>query len=153
VIYIYNILRTLCTMGPLCHVWLFLPSSLLLHEAVVASSAGDPLVILLPAWRAGPSPIPPTRVDPISLGFQAPSYLSVRYSTYTLLVRKGMTTSTKCMFNSRYFFSGLRHGSPFLKWRAFFLYTFFTDSKKFASAKNVQYNCYECTSMQCVHVI
>ncbi len=70
-------------MGPLCHAWFFFLSSLLLHEAVVCSSAGDQLLILLPAWRARSSPIPPNRVDPISLGLQAPSYLSVGY-TYVL---------------------------------------------------------------------
>jgi hypothetical protein len=36
---------------------------------------------LLSAWGAGPSLIPPTLVDPISLGFQATSHLSVGYST------------------------------------------------------------------------
>ncbi len=66
-------------MGPLCHAWLFFPSSQLLHEAVVSSSAGDQLLILLSAWGAGPSPIPPARVDPISLRLQAPSHLSVGY--------------------------------------------------------------------------
>jgi hypothetical protein len=50
---------------------------MLLHEAVAPSSAGDQLLILLPAWRAGPSPIPPTRVDPIFLRVQAPSRFSV----------------------------------------------------------------------------
>ncbi len=56
---IRNVLRTLCTMGPLCHAWLFFPSSLLLYEAVVSSSAGDQLLILLPAWGARPSPHSP----------------------------------------------------------------------------------------------
>jgi hypothetical protein len=66
-------------MGPLCHASFFFPSSLLLHEAVV-SSAGDQLLSLLSAWRPGPSPIPPTRVDPISLRLQAPSHFFVRYN-------------------------------------------------------------------------
>ncbi len=70
----------LCTMGPLSHAWLFFPSSLLLHEAVVSSSAGDQLLILLSPWGAGPSPIPPTRVDPISLRLQAPSHFFVGYN-------------------------------------------------------------------------
>jgi hypothetical protein len=65
-------------MGPLCHAWLF-PSSLLLHEDVALSSAGDQLLILLPAWRAGPSPISPTQVDPISLRVLAPSRFLVGY--------------------------------------------------------------------------
>jgi hypothetical protein len=52
----------------------------LLHEAVVSSSAGDELLILLSAWGARPSPIPPTRVDPISLILQAPSHFSVWYN-------------------------------------------------------------------------
>ncbi len=77
VINIHNVLCTLCTVGPLRHTWLFFPSSLLLHEAVVPSSAGDPLLILFSAWGARPSPIPPTQVDPISLTLQAPSHFSV----------------------------------------------------------------------------
>ncbi len=64
-------------MGPLCHAWLFFPSYLSLHKAGASSSAGDQLLILVPAWRAGPSPIPPTWVDPISLRLQAPSCFSV----------------------------------------------------------------------------
>ncbi len=72
-------LRTLCTMGPLCHAWLFFPSSLLLHKAVASSSAGDQLFILFPALRARTSPIPPTWVDPISLRLQAPSHFSVKH--------------------------------------------------------------------------
>jgi hypothetical protein len=64
-------------MGPFCHAWIFFQSSLSLHEAVASSSAGDQLLILFPAWGAGPSPIPPTRVDPISLRLHEPSRFSV----------------------------------------------------------------------------
>jgi hypothetical protein len=46
-------------MGPLCHAWLFFLSSLLLHEAVAPSSAGDQLLILFPAGGLGPPPFPP----------------------------------------------------------------------------------------------
>jgi hypothetical protein len=77
-------LRTLCMMGPLCHAGLFFPSSLLLNGSVAPSSAGDQLLILLPTWRAGPSPIPPTRVDPISLRVQASSPFFVGYTCYDL---------------------------------------------------------------------
>jgi hypothetical protein len=72
-------LNTLCTMGLLCHVWLFSQSSYLLHESVTPSSAADQLLILLLIWRVGPSPIPP-QVDPISLRLQAPSRFFVGYS-------------------------------------------------------------------------
>jgi hypothetical protein len=75
-------LHTLCTMGPLCHAWLFFPSSLLLHEAVVSSSADDQLLILLSAWGAGTSPIPPSWADPISLRLQIPLLFSVGYKLY-----------------------------------------------------------------------
>jgi hypothetical protein len=44
------------------------------------SSAAVQLLILLPAWRAGPSLIPPSRVDPISLRVQAPSRFFIGYS-------------------------------------------------------------------------
>ncbi len=55
-IYIWNgnysqWLHTLWTMGPPCH-------ARLLHESVASSSASDQLLILLPAYRAGPSPLP-----------------------------------------------------------------------------------------------
>jgi hypothetical protein len=71
----------------LCARWILFvthdSSSVLLHEAVAPSSAGDQLFILLPAWRAGPSPIPPTRVDPISLRVQAPSRFSVGHNIFS----------------------------------------------------------------------
>ncbi len=54
----------------------------LLHEIVASFSAADQLLILPPAWRAGPSPIPPPRVDPISLRVQAPSHLFVSHSCH-----------------------------------------------------------------------
>ncbi len=44
------------------------------------SSAADQLLILLPAWRAGPSPIPLPRVDPISLRVHAPTRSLVGYT-------------------------------------------------------------------------
>jgi hypothetical protein len=43
------------------------------------SSAADQLLILLLAWRAGPSPIPPSWVDPISLRVQAPTCFLIGY--------------------------------------------------------------------------
>ncbi len=67
-------------MGPPCHAILFFQSSWLLHESVAPSSAADQLHISLPAWRAGSSPIPPSRVDPISLGVQAPSRFFISYN-------------------------------------------------------------------------
>jgi hypothetical protein len=75
-------LHTLCTMGPSCHARLFFQSSWSLHESVAPSSAADQLLILLPAWRARPSPIPPSQVDPISLRVQAPSRSFVGYNYY-----------------------------------------------------------------------
>jgi hypothetical protein len=75
---LFTVLRTLCTMGPYCHARLFFQSSWFLHESVAPSSAADQLLILLPAWRAGPSPITP-RVDPISLRVQAHSRFFVGY--------------------------------------------------------------------------
>jgi hypothetical protein len=68
-------------MGPLCHAGLFFQSSWLLHGSVALSSAAGQLLFLLPTYRAGPSPIPPTRVDPISLRVQAPSRFFVGYIT------------------------------------------------------------------------
>ncbi len=92
-------LHTLCTVGPLCHAWLFFPSSSLLHDAVALSFAGDQLLILFPAWRARPSPIPPTRVDPISFRLQAPSQFSVghKYNPTT------QTTSMLASYMNRSF--------------------------------------------------
>jgi hypothetical protein len=56
---LFTTLRTLCTMGPCCHAGLLSQSSWLLHESVATFSAADQLLILLPAWRAGPSPNTP----------------------------------------------------------------------------------------------
>ncbi len=67
-------------MGPWCHAGLVFKSSWLLHESVASSSAADQLLILLPAWRAGPSPIPLPQVDPISLRVNAPSRSLVGYN-------------------------------------------------------------------------
>jgi hypothetical protein len=58
----------LCMMGPLCHTRLFFQSSWLLHESDAPSSAADQLLILLPAWRAGPPPFPPPRLTPFPSG-------------------------------------------------------------------------------------
>ncbi len=65
---LFTVLRTLCTKGPYCHARLFFQSSWLLHESVAPSSAADQLLILLPAWRAGPSPIPPPGLTPFPSG-------------------------------------------------------------------------------------
>jgi hypothetical protein len=74
-------LHTLCTMGPSCHAGLFFQSSRsLLEYCPCLSSAADQLLILIPAWRTGPSPIPPSRVDPISLRVQAPACFFVGYN-------------------------------------------------------------------------
>jgi hypothetical protein len=67
-------------MGPLSHAVLFFWSSWLLHGSVAPSSAADQLLILLPTWRARHSPIPPSRIDPISLRVQAPSRFFIRYT-------------------------------------------------------------------------
>jgi hypothetical protein len=67
-------------MGPLCPAGLFFLSSWLLHGGVAPSSAAELLLILLSTWRAWPSPIPPSRVDPISLRVQAPSRFFVGHS-------------------------------------------------------------------------
>jgi hypothetical protein len=56
------------------------PMGLLPHGTVASSSAGDQLLISFPAWRAGPSPIPPTQVDPISLRLQASSRFSIGHN-------------------------------------------------------------------------
>jgi hypothetical protein len=72
-------------MNLLCHAKLFFQSSCLLLEGVAPSSAADQLLILFPIWRAGPSPIPPTQVDPISLRVQAPFRFFVGYSKGELL--------------------------------------------------------------------
>ncbi len=57
-----------------------LPVFFLIHGAVDSFPAGGWLLILLPAWGAGLSLIPPTRVAPIYLRFQAASHSSVGYS-------------------------------------------------------------------------
>jgi hypothetical protein len=77
---LFTVLRTLCTMGPCCHAGLVFQSSWLLHECVASSSAADQLLILLPAWRAGPYPIPLPQVDLISLRVHAPSCSLIGYN-------------------------------------------------------------------------
>jgi hypothetical protein len=67
-------------MCPCCHTGLVFQSSWLPHESVVSSSAADQLLILLTAWRAGPTPIPLPRVDPISLRVHASSRSLVSYT-------------------------------------------------------------------------
>jgi hypothetical protein len=69
-----------------------------LHEAVVPSSAGGQLLILLSAWGARPSFIPLTRVDPISLGFQATSCPSVGYNYSQRYHLKTLSLSSKLLF-------------------------------------------------------
>jgi hypothetical protein len=68
-------------MGSHCHAGLVFPPSWLLHESVVSSTVADQLLILLLAWEAGPSPIPPPPwVDPISLRAHAFSRSLVSYT-------------------------------------------------------------------------
>jgi hypothetical protein len=67
-------------MGPCCHTGIVFLSSWLPHESVVSSAFADQLLILLPAWRAGPSPIPLPWVDPISLRVHAFPRSLVSYS-------------------------------------------------------------------------
>ncbi len=84
-------------MGPLCHAWLFFWSSLLLHKAVASSSAGDWLLILFPAWRAGLPPYPPPGLTPFPSGSRhlpaSPSN-TVQRSGYIYCV--GYTYPTGC---------------------------------------------------------
>jgi hypothetical protein len=49
------------------------------YESVVSSTVADQLLILLLAWRAGPSPITLPWVDPISLRVHAFSRYLVGY--------------------------------------------------------------------------
>jgi hypothetical protein len=85
--HLYSTLRTLivltlCVMGPLRHAWLFFPSSSCSMRLLSPPLLAVNRLSCSPPGGAGPSLTPPSRVDPISLGFQAPSYLSVRYSDY-----------------------------------------------------------------------
>jgi hypothetical protein len=75
----------MCMMGLLCHARLFFQTSWLLQRSVAPSSAAELLLILLPARRAGPSPIPPSQVDPISLRVQAPSRFFVGYTNFRFI--------------------------------------------------------------------
>jgi hypothetical protein len=98
-------LHTLCN-GSSCHAGLLFQSSWLLHESVAPSSAADQLLILLPAWRAGPSSIPPSRVDPIPSGSRhLPASLSAtcinaKFSCYTNLVEKVISFIKICISSS-----------------------------------------------------
>jgi hypothetical protein len=78
-----------------------------------------PLLILFPAWRAGPSPIPPTWVDPISLRVQALSCFSIGYSnilnrdlTYLTQVCAAMSSIADINERSREWVANSQHGGP-----------------------------------------
>ncbi len=79
---LFTVLHTLCMMGPCCHAGLIFQSSWLLQymRVLPPSSAADQLLILLPAWRAGPSPITLPWVDPISIRVHAPTRSLVGYT-------------------------------------------------------------------------
>jgi hypothetical protein len=65
----------------------------LFHGAVDSFPAGGWLLILLSVWGAGPSLIPPPRVDPISLRFQVTSHSSVGYRNLLTIIAKSCQRS------------------------------------------------------------